>query len=144
MQIIVEKVNGTKPDTDTRRQVELSIWKSLSYIVANMEPEDEMERLTPDEERTVKQLLEGFQKSGFTVKHLGENPLVLSLECWSPSSLDNFFYQSKQGYLADQIDECLSPILATKMRLSGILLVTHISNHEYKLFHRKLAKDGRW
>lgn len=108
-----------------------------------MDPNDEIDKLSPADENIVLQFLVGFQKTGCVVKHVGQDPLLLMLECPTLDSLNKLVHENKSDNLAAQLENCLSSPLATKLNISKVLLKTEISIHEFKLCKRKLCNEGR-
>lgn len=143
VKIIIKEVNCAKPDIKTHEAVELCVWQSLSCIVEDVDPEDTTERLNPTEERMVLKFLLDFQNQGYTVKHVGFEPLVLNIECLTTASLDKLTKENSSGNLAEQLEVCLLQIISRKLDISELLLETKISIHEYKLCKRKLNKEGK-
>lgn len=143
VKIVLKEVNWTQPDNDTWDAVIMCIRKMMS-IVADVEPEDEMDKLSQPEERMVLRFLIDFQNSGYAVKHIGLDPLMLVLECRTLDSLDKLVDENRSGNLAYQLEECFSKLLPTKLKISMILLETDISILEYKFCRRKLGKERKW
>lgn len=131
-------------DAITEKDVETCIFNSLSYIVADVDPDDELDRLGHVEERVVLRFLIDFQScySGCTVKSVGIEPLVLNIDCSTIDSLNRLTEENKSGNLADQLETCLSRILVKKMDIWQLFLETEISPLQYKLCKRILGKEG--
>lgn len=140
VKIIISK---TEPGNARHNDVGLCIWKSLSYIVKNMDPNDEIDRLSTADENRVLRFLTDFHNTGCTVKHVVQEPLLLILECPTLDSLNKLVYENKSDNLAAQLENCLSSPLATKLNISNVFLKTDISIDEFKLCKRKLGNEGR-
>lgn len=129
-----------EPVKDTQIALILLFWRSLSYIVEDVEPEEKLSRA---EERAVHKFLIDFQNNGYTIKSVVLCPLILNLECFSTAALNKLVKENTSGNLAKQLEDCFSTFLKKKMGISMILLETKITDDEYKLCRRKLAKEGR-